>query len=327
MFTTALKNSEAFKTVKRDIDKNSLSHAYMLITPDSVAARELFSLIACAVYCHDDVCLKCSACKKVLNKNHSDIVYLNAEGQGIKVDDIKDLIEDTSLKPFESDHKLYFIYGADKMAAVAQNKLLKTLEEPPTSVTIFLGVEKESAMLETIKSRTKKVYLDRFSQDTIFDEIFQETRDEKKSRIAALCSDGMLGKAVDIAKGTAYETNFEIALNILLNMKKSSDVASFLGDKTLSLDNLPILFDTLSLLIRDIMVYKTNPSWFLQNIKLWKLNQLRDIYGARALGNILYLIKTKKGKNLRRTLPRLQYMKICCLNIEVNYRVGENCWN
>ncbi len=320
MFTTALKNSEAFKTVKRDIDKNSLSHAYMLITPDSVAARELFSLIACAVYCHDDVCLKCSACKKVLNKNHSDIVYLNSDGQGIKVDDIKDLIEDTSLKPFESDHKLYFIYGADKMAAVAQNKLLKTLEEPPTSVTIFLGVEKESAMLETIKSRTKKIYLDRFSQDTIFDEIFQETRDEKKSRIAALCSDGMLGKAVDIAKGTAYETNFEIALNILLNMKKSSDVASFLGDKALSLDNLPILFDTLSLLIRDIMVYKTNPELVFAKHKTVEINQLADICSARALGNILYLINEERKKLEANVAKVAIYENLLFGILEVNYR-------
>lgn len=320
MFTNALKNSDAFKLIKRDIDSNAMSHAYMIITPDSLATRELFSLIACAVYCKNDVCLKCAACKKVLNGNHSDINYLNQDGQGIKVEDIKDLIEDTSLKPFESEHKLYFVFSADKMAASAQNKLLKTLEEPPRAVTIFLGVERESAMLETIKSRTKKIYLDRFSQDTIFSEIFCETKDEKNARIAALCCDGMLGKALEIAKGTAYATNFEIALNILQNMKKSSDVASFLGDKTLVSDNLAVLFDTLSLLIRDIMIYKTNPDLIFAKHKAEEIAGLAEIYGARALGNIVYLINEERKKLEANVAKVAIYENLLFGILEVNYR-------
>lgn len=76
--------------------------------------------------------------------------------QKIKVEDVAGLIEDTETKPFESDNKLYFVNYADKMNPAAQNKLLKTLEEPQKAVSIFLGVGSESAILDTVKSRTKK---------------------------------------------------------------------------------------------------------------------------------------------------------------------------
>lgn len=52
--------------------------------------------------------------------------------------------------------------------AQAQNKLLKTLEEPPKDVTIFLGVANEASMLDTIKSRARAVAIDVFDEDVVY---------------------------------------------------------------------------------------------------------------------------------------------------------------
>lgn len=81
------------------------------------------------------------------------------------------------------------------MNAQAQNKILKTLEEPPKDVTIFLGVANEASMLATIKSRTRNVYIDLFDEETIYNSMLALGLDDQMSAIAAACSEGQLGKA------------------------------------------------------------------------------------------------------------------------------------
>ena len=188
-FQDALKKSRAYNLIKHDIDTGNLSHAYMVISPDVFAVQNLFRLIACAVYCKD-ACTTCPVCKKVLNGNHADVKFINEDGKKIKVEDVAALIEDTETKPFESDNKLYFVNYADKMNPAAQNKLLKTLEEPQKAVSIFLGVGSESAILDTVKSRTKKITLDRFSAGDIKDALLSSGVADGNATIAAACADG-----------------------------------------------------------------------------------------------------------------------------------------
>jgi DNA polymerase III, gamma/tau subunits len=295
-FVNALRESDAYKFIKHDIDHDALAHAYMLISPDPVAVRELFSLVACAVYCENDACLDCRMCSKVLNNNHADIRYINELEDNIKAEAVDELISDANVKPYESLHKLYFVYSADKMNATSQNRLLKTLEEPPASVTIFLGVSRESAMLETIRSRTRKIYLDRFSEDVIYNEIFALCADEPKSRIASVCADGMLGRALQIAKDDNYLNIYDKTVSLLSRLKKSSDVASFLGDKDLVDKNLPVFLDVLSLVVRDLSVVNICPKLMFAKHREAELIALSEGFSVRALGNIQYLINNERKK-------------------------------
>ena len=54
------------------------------------------------------------------------------------------------------------------MNASAQNKLLKTLEEPPKNVHILLGATSEYPLLATLKSRVKKLEIPPFDNQTIY---------------------------------------------------------------------------------------------------------------------------------------------------------------
>ena len=53
-FVDALKKSAPYTVVKHDVDSGNLSHAYMIISPDSYAVKQLFKLLGCAVYCTRD---------------------------------------------------------------------------------------------------------------------------------------------------------------------------------------------------------------------------------------------------------------------------------
>lgn len=294
-FQDALKKSRAYNLIKHDIDTGNLSHAYMVISPDVFAVKNLFRLIACAVYCKD-ACTTCPVCKKVLNGNHADVKFINEDGKKIKVEDVAALIEDTETKPFESDNKLYFVNSADKMNPAAQNKLLKTLEEPQKAVSIFLGVGSESAILDTVKSRTKKITLDRFSAQDIKDALISSGVAVGNATIAAACADGMLWRAKEIASNSAFSETFDRAIFILNNLKKSSDVASFLNDKTLDKDNLPVFLDALSIVLRDMIAAKTDKNLIMSKHKEWEIETLSKGFSLDALSNILYLVNEERKK-------------------------------
>lgn len=294
-FQDALKKSRAYNLIKHDIDTGNLSHAYMVISPDVFAVQNLFRLIACAVYCKD-ACTTCPVCKKVLNGNHADVKFINEDGKKIKVEDVAALIEDTETKPFESDNKLYFVNSADKMNPAAQNKLLKTLEEPQKAVSIFLGVGSESAILDTVKSRTKKITLDRFSADDIKAALISSGVADGNATIAAACADGMLWRAKEIASNSAFSETFDRAIFILNNLKKSSDVASFLNDKTLDKDNLPVFLDALSIVLRDMIAAKTDKNLIMSKHKEWEIETLSKGFSLDALSNILYLVNEERKK-------------------------------
>lgn len=294
-FQDALKKSRAYNLIKHDIDTGNLSHAYMVISPDVFAVKNLFRLIACAVYCKD-ACTTCPVCKKVLNGNHADVKFINEDGKKIKVEDVAALIEDTETKPFESDNKLYFVNSADKMNPAAQNKLLKTLEEPQKAVSIFLGVGSESAILDTVKSRTKKITLDRFSADDIKAALISSGVAVGNATIAAACADGMLWRAKEIASNSAFSETFDRAIFILNNLKKSSDVASFLNDKTLDKDNLPVFLDALSIVLRDMIAAKTDKNLIMSKHKEWEIETLSKGFSLDALSNILYLVNEERKK-------------------------------
>ncbi|MCI7530507.1 MAG: hypothetical protein MSA47_03475 [Christensenellaceae bacterium] len=295
-FADALKSSRAYNLIKHDIDTGNLSHAYMVISPDTLALNSLFEIVACAVYCKDDACLACTTCHRILHGNHADVKFINSDNKNLKVEDVESLIDDTGTRPFESDHKLYFVFSADKMNAAAQNKLLKTLEEPQKTVTIFLGVSRESAMLDTVKSRTKKITLDRFSQEEISSALKEEGFPSDSAETAAACADGMLGRAKEIAEDKSFAENYAQTVNVFKNLKKSGDVASFLNEKVLDKERLPVFLDIASLIVRDMMAAKTDERLITNRRTAEEIKEMSQDYSLLALSNILYLINEERKK-------------------------------
>lgn len=295
-FADALKSSRAYNLIKHDIDTGNLSHAYMVISPDTLALNNLFEIVACAVYCKDDACLACTTCHRILHGNHADVKFINSDNKNLKVEDVESLIDDTGTRPFESDHKLYFVFSADKMNAAAQNKLLKTLEEPQKTVTIFLGVSRESAMLDTVKSRTKKITLDRFSQEEISSALKEEGFPSDSAETAAACADGMLGRAKEIAEDKSFAENYAQTVNVFKNLKKSGDVASFLNEKVLDKERLPVFLDIASLIVRDMMAAKTDERLITNKRTAEEIKEMSQDYSLLALSNILYLINEERKK-------------------------------
>lgn len=68
-----------------------------------------------------------------------------------------EIIRKLSYKPYESDHKIMVIWGAERMNEVCANKVLKVLEEPPGDTVFMLISRGTEGMLGTITSRCQQV--------------------------------------------------------------------------------------------------------------------------------------------------------------------------
>lgn len=76
--------------------------------------------------------------------------------QRILTEDIEALRKELKYKSFGS-RRVVLIKNADSMQAAAQNKLLKTLEEPLGNTVMILHADRPGAMLQTVRSRCIEV--------------------------------------------------------------------------------------------------------------------------------------------------------------------------
>ena len=295
-FEEALKNSNAYKSLAKDADTGNVAHAYMFVSPDETALLSLAELSALRLFCDKGGCGKCPACAKILHRNHSDVVFVNEDLKKIKVEDVADIVDDSIVKSNEGGKKLYVICGADQMTQAAQNKLLKTLEEPPQDVIFFLLTSNEQAMLDTVRSRVRKIALECFSPDVVYNEIFKKTGSSETAEVAAACSGGMLGKADKIAADEGYKLIYSEAFDILFKLTKSSDVAPLLGRKVFVRENFGILLDVMSIIFRDVLVADGDGELSAGTFEKENVKKLAAEFSAEAVGKIIYLINDERKK-------------------------------
>ncbi|HKL93997.1 MAG TPA: hypothetical protein VJZ69_01785 [Clostridia bacterium] len=295
LFENALRESRAYQILQNDL-KVGLSHAYMFVSPDDEAIASFFMMMACSTFCvTNNACTDCADCTKVLHYNHPNVFWINLERGQIKVEDIRELTSSAYIKAYDDKPKLYFILCADQMNFQAQNKLLKTLEEPPEGVTIILGVSNVSAMKDTIQSRCRIVNLDLFDYETVYKEIFALTSNSELSTIAAACSEGELGKAHKIALEPEYTAIYRSALDMLTNMTKSSDIAKYLSAAYIP-KNLDDYLSVLSILLRDILVVRFGKEIVLSKHLLTEISALAPQFSEKAIVEIQGFITEARKK-------------------------------
>lgn len=157
-FNCSTYNSKLIDRLEKVVEENKVSHAYIFEGPNSLDKTGFAQSFIKGVLCPDnrgENCGKCSICDKVDHDNHEDVTYVEKDGLSVKDAAIEDVQEKLNIKPL-GDRNVVVIKDSDTMTLRAQNRLLKTLEEPPGDSLLILLSENIENLTQTILSRCVK---------------------------------------------------------------------------------------------------------------------------------------------------------------------------
>lgn len=251
-----IETTNAYKLFIQDKKSNTLSHATLIVCDDSDMLEKYLIVFAKAFTCKSsEFCNSCRSCKLIETKSYEDVTFY-PKGNKIVVSDVDDLVAKSYLKPLEDDKKLFVLVNAQDMNTQAQNKLLKVLEEPPKDTYILLGATSTYSLLPTVLSRVKRLDIQPFTDDVVYNALKNDAYDLDKLSVAVKLSGGKVGVCLSKYNNeNAYKIENN-AIKILQELKSSKDVAKY--SSYIDKENIKDYVAVFSRIIVDCLRYNLN---------------------------------------------------------------------
>lgn len=197
-FESLLGNERLKQNLAESLAKGHISHFYLISGPEGSGKHTLVRLLSAAILCKESrkPCLRCSACRKILEGIHPDFITIeDPEHKNVAVKIIRQFREDVFVLPNESDHKIYLLH--QDMGVEGQNALLKILEEPPSYGVFFLLTDNPDKILPTVRSRCTELKMQAIPESILRQELARLFPQAESADIAAAISrsGGFLGQA------------------------------------------------------------------------------------------------------------------------------------
>lgn len=160
-------NLELFKLLN---EVSVFSHAYLFDSVSNEISYPYILKLAKKIICNNrNDCDNCNICHLIDNNAYADFYLINPDTANINKEEIDKLLFNFKTKALtENAHRVYIIYGFDRMDEYLSNKILKFLEEPAENIHALLLTENINKILPTIKSRCQIIKIN--VENKVFDQ-------------------------------------------------------------------------------------------------------------------------------------------------------------
>ena len=192
----------AIELLTHGIQTRKLSHAYLFVGPNQVGKRTLGNALSQAILCTEEnaPCGTCRSCQLIHRGRHPDVQVVASDGNRIKIEAIREMQHLVALSPVEGPYRIILIPEFDRATTSAANALLKTLEEPPSTVILILTATNVEALLPTIVSRCQIVPLRLVPAAEIRAALISRGIAADRARLLSHLAQGRIGWALDAAQ-------------------------------------------------------------------------------------------------------------------------------
>jgi len=255
------KNLEHLKAAHK---AGRLSHAYIISGEKGSGKKTFAAYVAKTLLCMGDEetdkpCGSCPSCIKVDTGNHPDLIWVeHAKPTVLTVDEVRgQIISNIDIAPFYGPYKIYIIKDAELMNVHGQNALLKTLEEPPKYAVIFILTDNAEGLLDTIKSRSICLDMEKLPRSIIVDQLIEKNvPDTRASELAAL-SRGNLGAAMALASDEKLEAGRTELIKMLKRLGNTDALEIYEWASDMTRSHIESCLGFMRLWYRDILIMKT----------------------------------------------------------------------
>lgn len=295
--TEILGNKKTIERLKRAAESGEVSHSYIFEGPEGMGKKTLAMEFARIILCSSEKrpCGACSSCRKLESGNHPDLFLESAHTVG----DIERIQSEMRKKPNESEKKIFIINSGEKLSIDAQNKFLKTIEEPMPNVVTIILVDNANKLLKTTVSRCQNIKLERVSPEDMRSYLEAEFGKVEKLETVIAFSDGNIGRARGLLKDESFKERREKTLDIISDtMEKDitkvfSNTKYFEGEK----EHINEIMDMITSYFRDILVLKK--TGIEDNIiNRDKIRTIKTQIGILSSSQIYDIVKRVEGAKL-----------------------------
>lgn len=244
------------------IKRGTVSHAYLFSGIPGIGKGTTALAMAKALNCkieNGDFCGSCIACKKIEHFHHPDVLWIEPEGDHIKIEQIRRMQEQIQYTLYEGKQKVVILDNTERMNLQSSNCLLKTLEEPPPHTILILLTSTPDRVLSTIRSRCQRVMFQPLPAELLLERMMETFGEEERMKLEPIASlaGGSLGRAMQWMESDALQERKELLERIHL-LKKGcvTDILDLAERLSKNKETILEKLDFCRLWFRDLLIYK-----------------------------------------------------------------------
>ncbi len=257
-----------------------MSQALLFVGPQGVgkalAARVLVEALNCHSRQKGDACGRCPSCIQVSRQLYPDLLLVAPEKRQIKIEQIREIQDFISYAPVVGERRTVIIQDAHFLNQIAANALLKTLEEPSSTVFFILLSHRHNLLPATVLSRCLVLPFVSLSGPTVVQILARQEVAagvaEVELRGAAAWSGGSMERALFFLEGENLSWGQDFVGRFSSLPGNSLCTALDLAEEAAQSEALEVLFFILRSFMHDTLLYAQGLENQASAFSGWRVN-------------------------------------------------------